>query len=565
MIDTLTKAPRRLKLFGATLAMAALAAVFLVASVTQAENTTLPPGDGGEAYQVFTCSSSPEPVFPVPHKTPAPGHVALFDAYWDDSAAELVNNPCPPTVVHVPAQPNARPPVPASDTRTASNIDIRETVIHIPNSFKVNIRTDANTPYTQAKYPALWRVDDFENGGFNGVGDGEVWVLPASNTTLAFDSSADELDPADWEGDVQFEFESVQENVASADHGHILSYTADGGTADTAPTLTWTTANADTNLLVITPGAYEHRDWFFTRPGTYVLQVHAKGHPSIAFRGSEGIDEITVASEVVRYTFHVGNLADAGVGITASNMSPNPGDTVTFTVTASNAGPDAATSARVRIDLPEGLTYVPPSEQTTGVAVNGDSVIWNVGTLAAPPAPTTGNPNPTTTATLDITTLVKSDYRGHPLKVTALIEAFEQIGGSVVVELDPLESNNTARVAVIPAAVPNLPPMFLVERTLPATYQVGTNVGAPVPVKEANNVNDATTDTLTFSLSGQGADDFAVNNVDGGAQIAIDALTLSSWHYHLKLHVSDGKDHFGNADPSIDHSIAVRITIPGVN
>ena len=201
MIDTLTTAPRRLKLFGATLAMAALAAalaaVFLVASVTQAENTSLPPDDGGEAYQVYDCSSSPAPVFPVPHKTPAPGHVALFDAYWDDTAAELVNNPCPPTVVHVPAEPitEANPSgTPARDDRTASNIDIRETVIHIPNSFRVDI-SDTNTPYTQAKYQALWRVDDFENGGFNGVGDGEVWVLPASNTTLAFGFSADELDP----------------------------------------------------------------------------------------------------------------------------------------------------------------------------------------------------------------------------------------------------------------------------------------------------------------------------------------------------------------------------------
>jgi len=341
----------------------------------------------------------------------------------------------------------------------------------------------------------------------------------------------------------------------------VLLYTE--GTNTTDPHLTWNTANADSNELDITPGEYDHRDWFFTRPGTYRFSVHTKGHPSAAFKSSEDIDEVVVTSEVVQYTFHVGNLANVGVALAAApkvatDTSLDPGDEVTITVTASNAGPDAATDTKVRVDLPEGLNYVSASTQT--VRYNPDANdpnqggVWDVEDLA------NGD-----SATLTITARVGADHRGQPLKVTALIEAFEGIGGTTRVELDPLEGNNTARVTITPTAIPNVIPMFLVERTLPVQYRNGDTVGAPIPVKDPNNVNDATTDTLTFSLSGQGAEDFAVTNVDGSAQIAINTINLGSWHYHLKLHVSDGKDHFGNADSSIDHSIAVRIAIPGVN
>ena len=344
-------------------------------------------------------------------------------------------------------------------------------------------------------------------------------------------------------------------------------------TSGTTPELTWTTADADTNLLEITPGAYEHRDWFFTRPGTYVLQVHAKGHPSSAFQSSEGIDELTVASEVVRYTFHVGKLADVGVGITASNTSPDPGDTVTFTVTASNAGPDAATDTVVEVILPEGLSNLSATPPASGTFapydINGDLAglggDWSVGTLAAPQAPTAQTSRPTTTATLTFTAQVSANHalRGHPLIVVAAIEAGEEIGGSEVVELDQAGGNNVARVAITPTVIPNLPPLFQIERSVPETTRRGTKVGAPVQVRELNNLNGGATDTLTFSLSGDGAGDFDVNNVDGGVQIVVDTgYNGVRPFYNLVLHVRDGKDYFGNEDSSSDSSIAVHIIVP---
>ena len=50
--------------------------------------------------------------------------------------------------------------------------------------------------------------------------------------------------------------------------------------------------------------------------------------------------------------------ADLAVAKTVSNPTPNVGDTITFTVTLTNAGPDAATGVEVTDLLPAGLSFV---------------------------------------------------------------------------------------------------------------------------------------------------------------------------------------------------------------
>ena len=62
-----------------------------------------------------------------------------------------------------------------------------------------------------------------------------------------------------------------------------------------------------------------------------------------------------------------------------SNPAPNVGDTITFTVTLTNKGPDAATNVEVSDQLPAGLSFVSaiPSQGVYGPG----SGIWTVGTV----------------------------------------------------------------------------------------------------------------------------------------------------------------------------------------
>src|SRR5439155_959471 len=72
--------------------------------------------------------------------------------------------------------------------------------------------------------------------------------------------------------------------------------------------------------------------------------------------------------------------ADLSVQKTVSNPSPNVGDTITFTVTLSDNGPNNASNVQVSDLLPAGLTFVSatPSQGT----YNSDTGHWSVATLA---------------------------------------------------------------------------------------------------------------------------------------------------------------------------------------
>ncbi|MBR1194803.1 DUF11 domain-containing protein [Bradyrhizobium sp. AUGA SZCCT0240] len=74
-------------------------------------------------------------------------------------------------------------------------------------------------------------------------------------------------------------------------------------------------------------------------------------------------------------------VADLAMTKTVSDPTPNVGDVVSFTVTLSNAGPDAATNVSVQDLLPAGLTFV-SAAPSQGTYASG-SGIWDVGSVAA--------------------------------------------------------------------------------------------------------------------------------------------------------------------------------------
>jgi uncharacterized repeat protein (TIGR01451 family) len=71
--------------------------------------------------------------------------------------------------------------------------------------------------------------------------------------------------------------------------------------------------------------------------------------------------------------------ADLALAKTVGNPAPNVGDTITFTVTLTNAGPADATSVQVSDLLPEGLSFV--SATPSKGAYDSGTGLWTVGTV----------------------------------------------------------------------------------------------------------------------------------------------------------------------------------------
>ena len=295
----------------AALAVFAVAAVLLLsggnpAQATTAETSAVGSVDGTNPLPPQQQKSTPTPTprflqpercSSLPAEVVSSGHVALFDVWWNDDEGELTNTSCPPTVRYVPEQ-TGRGGHPARTDRTESNINIDQTVIHIPNSAKIDLST--STTYTQAKYSGVWDADDEENP--NGDGDRMVWALPAcppdgtpATGGLCLSFSAALLNPADWgdgddevkgDGKVEFHVDHVHQlDTGGQGRRYVLAYDVHGDSATLPYAPVIDSRNADHGGVELTPGEYERPIWFFTRSGKYEFQMHVTGKPERAPAG----------------------------------------------------------------------------------------------------------------------------------------------------------------------------------------------------------------------------------------------------------------------------------------
>ena len=607
-MDTIKRRKAQLSVAAvAALAIFAVAAVMLLAGSTPAQATTtaLTPDDGAAQERPQQTDPTPTPRHaPPPPCTGEPGntntetasvvdsgHVALFDVWWNPEELELTNSSCPPTVTHVPAVPKRgnKPATPAKDVRSPSNIDIAKTVIHIPNSTKIDLNA-ANTPYPEHKYKDLWDADaredrDSDGDGTpeEGVGDRIVWALPAcppagspAADDLCIMFSAALLNPSDWkEGDdVEYLLDHVhQTDIDKQDPRYTLAYDAPAPDATGKLEPLWNSSNARVVTMPVAPGEYERPMWFFTSRGTYEFQVHIRGNPNTERLGIVGKDgavskDPSVTSDVREYVIHVGAEADLGVIANATPPSPSPGDTVTVTITASNSGPDEAPETGVGVTLPPGLTYASHEPASAALSNADDDGVrtWNTGRMRVG-----------VVKTLTVKATVDAETRGQELTVKAAISGTETVeitetneqGKRAVKEYpvpvaDPDPSDDTVAVTVTVPTRSNTDPMFMVMRSVPENSPAGTKVGDPVGVKDPNSA-----DTLTFTLTGEGADQFVASSVAGGVQIEVaDGANLNyevKPTYELVLEVSDGKDAKGNADSSVDHAIGILIKLEDID
>lgn len=549
-MQTLRRKPKQLSLTlaVAVLAIGAMVAVALMAGGTPAQATTasLTPdaNEGGSAPQ--QTDPTPTPRHKAPEACPeedgntntletvvSSGHIALFDVYWNTEEEELTNNPCPPTVEHVPASgPTETNPAgtEASDDRTASNINIEQTIIHIPDSAKVDLSA-TDTPYPQGRYQRLWEADDLENP--DGDGDRMVWVVPAcppdgspGTDELCIAFSAALLNPEDWRdpdgnptdnGNVQYHLDHVhQTDTDRQDPRYVLTYPAQqAGSTDTVVAI-WDSSDAEDNTIEVEPGKYARPVWFFTSPASFEFQVHVTGHPKV--QRDDGVTPVSedesVSGDVREYLFHVGHMANLSVGVTAANADStdstyDPGDKVTITVTANNSGPDTAASTKVDVTLPEGLTYVAPDTANDYESYDEATrtVTWSVGDLGV----TDGSDGYLTDAdaqTLTIMAMVGSDAGCAELPITAEIYATETIQSTEVVELDPRTANNAATATITPVEDPNANLNFFIGRSVAENAPHDTHVGSQIFVNVPDNVGDR-----EYSLIGEGAEKFHISLV----------------------------------------------------
>ena len=583
--------PRQFRLYGAVLAMAALLAVLLAATLTagpaQAQVDLGPgglprTGDNAEEYsEPYPCTEEEEPdadTAPIISE----GYYAVFDAFWDYEDGHPSNNFCPPEVTVTTERDGLK--LKTVYTRSDANIHISKTAFSIPDSYKVTVvdsrpdtvngnPSDVEGPTIDiADFPFLAKdkavsAVKIENGSTVFAKNTLWWVridapdaTPNKTSPLQIGYSTALLDEADWHnpnGDpVQFEFEAFHVfkdgRLYKGEEAHEIGahmFAFDPGASQTKAQ--WSSVNTNANPVKMQTGKYRQMQFAFTEPGSYLFQVQWKGYVQHTPPTEDSQDwspispDEVITSPVQWYTFHVGPQADLDVALTAGAVSAmESGSTVPITVTATNSGPDAAENVEVEINLPPGLSA--PATLPEGATSNGCGVIaWEIGELAAPTTPATP-----TTETLTFNAVVDSGAEGKR-SVTAEIHSDT---------FDPDTANNAASAEVTLSGTHVRPPFFPgVTRSVSEGAGFGSGVGDPVAAISPDGR------TLTYTLTGRCSNRFRVNS-DGQIVLAPNETMdyEEQWEYPLTLHVSDGVNASGEADTSIDDSIPVLIQVEDV-
>ncbi len=107
---------------------------------------------------------------------------------------------------------------------------------------------------------------------------------------------------------------------------------------------------------------------------------------------------------------------------------------------------------------------------------------------------------------------------------------------------------------------PTFPPGESGERAVPENTPAGAGIGAPVAAADPDRG-----DTLTYAVSGAGADPFEIVSTTGQLRTVHPLDYESRTSYSFFVSVSDGTDAGGHPDPATDASIAVTVRVGQVN
>lgn len=142
-------------------------------------------------------------------------------------------------------------------------------------------------------------------------------------------------------------------------------------------------------------------------------------------------DDVIVTVQPVNPQTPAAQSADLEVAKVVNDSTVNVGQTIVYTVSVHNAGPNTATGVTMTDVLPAGLTFV--SSTGTGT-YNSATGVWTIGTLGV-----------TNTAVLSITATVNAGTDGQTITNVAAVRTSDQA--------DPDANDNRAQVDVVVPAV----------------------------------------------------------------------------------------------------------------
>ncbi len=166
--------------------------------------------------------------------------------------------------------------------------------------------------------------------------------------------------------------------------------------------------------------------------------------------------------------------ADVAVAIAVDDSVPVPGQAITFTLAAANAGPDSTFGLQVQVALPAGLTYL--GHVLTHGTYSSASGIWDIGALGAGEV-----------AGMDLGAQVDLPSAG------ATIETIARVGASAVSDTNVANNADTVAVTVqIPIVVDDTPGSLYPEAGYPGEPSLALRIGL-----DNASVTDLYLDTTT--------------------------------------------------------------------